>query len=352
MKKNFTRIITLVLAICAITAMAIPSSAASTGGWYVSNGNKATNVVEEVVKTYEFAMNNLDGVVGALSDPHDAWESFIANKESNNWFKDVNKETKRSFDLPINLIESATVWTKGGSVYNTTVWYDCYVYVNDNFGHPTYLCNLDNPYVWSSDDNPHGGIKLTRSDTMYTGTYSDEMKTMIKTWWDTMDELVAYMASNNINTSDWDARHTAEDAFIAYKQNGGTATPSAPAMPSTPTGTSVTVNGSSVTWTDATPFIDANSRTMVPLRAVADAMGLTVNWDAANREASFTGSGKTIYFPIDSTTARTSDGKTVQMDTAAIITDGRTYAPIRYLAEFFDYSVGWNGNTRTVTIAS
>ena len=112
----------------------------------------------------------------------------------------------------------------------------------------------------------------------------------------------------------------------------------------------VTVKGEHVTWTDAAPFIDANSRTMVPLRAVGETLGLTVEWDSAAREASFTDGTKTIYFPIDSKTARTSDGSTVEMDTAAVIVDSRTYAPIRYLAQFFGFTVDWDGAARTVII--
>ncbi len=112
----------------------------------------------------------------------------------------------------------------------------------------------------------------------------------------------------------------------------------------------VTVKGSPVAWTDAVPFIDANSRTMVPLRAVGEALGLTVSWDPQAREASFTDGAKTIFFPIDSKTARTSDGGTVEMDTAAVIVDSRTYAPVRFLAEYFGYTVGWNSAARTVTI--
>ena len=113
---------------------------------------------------------------------------------------------------------------------------------------------------------------------------------------------------------------------------------------------SVTVNGKAVTWTDAAPFIDKNNRTMVPLRAVADAMGLTVDWDGEAREAVFSNGSKTIYFPIGSTTARTGDGKNIQMDTAAVIVKDRTFAPIRYLAEYFGYTVGWNDATKTVSI--
>ncbi len=113
---------------------------------------------------------------------------------------------------------------------------------------------------------------------------------------------------------------------------------------------SVTVNGSAVQWTDAKPFIDANNRTMVPLRAVGDALGLTVKWDGEKREASFSGSGKTIFFPIDSANARTGDGQEIKMDTAAVIVSDRTYAPVRYLAEYFGRSVGWDGATHTVVI--
>ena len=113
---------------------------------------------------------------------------------------------------------------------------------------------------------------------------------------------------------------------------------------------SVTVGGKAVAFTDAIPFIDENSRTLVPLRAVGDAMGLTVGWDGSAREANFSDGTKTIYFPIGSNEARTSGGGTVRMDTAAVIRGDRTFAPIRALAEFFGYTVDWNGTSRTVII--
>ncbi len=112
----------------------------------------------------------------------------------------------------------------------------------------------------------------------------------------------------------------------------------------------VQVNGSLILWTDSEPYIDTNSRTMCPFRAVGEALGLTAGWDGAAREASFTDGNKTIYFPIGNNTARTSDGGTVQIDTSAVIVNGRTYAPIRYLAEFFGYTVDWDGVSRTVII--
>ena len=112
----------------------------------------------------------------------------------------------------------------------------------------------------------------------------------------------------------------------------------------------VTVDGRPVRWTDAAPFIDANSRTMVPLRAVADALGLVVGWDGEKREASFSDGEKTVWFPIDSSTARTSSGAPIAMDTAAVIVSDRTYAPVRYLAEFFGHRVDWDAAAKTVLI--
>lgn len=112
----------------------------------------------------------------------------------------------------------------------------------------------------------------------------------------------------------------------------------------------VAVNGNAVAWTDAAPFIDPNNRTMVPLRAVGDALGLTVDWNNSTREAIFTNGTKTIYFPIDKTAARTGEGQNIQMDTAAVIVNGRTFAPVRYLAEFFGFHVDWDSSTGTVLI--
>jgi hypothetical protein len=89
---------------------------------------------------------------------------------------------------------------------------------------------------------------------------------------------------------------------------------------------------------------------MTPFRVVGDALGLTIAWDSAAREASFSDGTRTIYFPIGSTAARTSEGTTVEMDTSAVIVNGRTYAPVRYLAQYFGYSVGWDAKTRTVVI--
>ncbi len=107
--------------------------------------------------------------------------------------------------------------------------------------------------------------------------------------------------------------------------------------------------GEFIRWPDAKPFINSDGRTLVPLRAVAESLGLRVSWDAEAREASFTDGTRTIAFPIGSSTAKTTEGS-LEMDTAAVIVHDRTYAPIRWLAEYFGYTVSWESATRCVVI--
>ena len=117
----------------------------------------------------------------------------------------------------------------------------------------------------------------------------------------------------------------------------------------------VTVDGTPVAWTDAKPFIDENSRTLVPLRPIAKALGLEVSWNDDTNIASFTDGITTVDFIVDSPEYRAYlNGYNIyaytEMDTKAVIKDSRIFAPARYLAESFRYNVGWEDATKSVTI--
>lgn len=148
--------------------------------------------------------------------------------------------------------------------------------------------------------------------------------------------------------------------------------------------TMVTVDGAVVEFTDAKPFVDENGRTMVPLRPVADAMGIDVEWDRRTRTAVFSDAfdpgiegfgydinGKQVYgrivymslsFKVDEKQVEmfanvekdngemTMIADQFQMDTKPVVKDGRTYAPLRYMVQSFGYDVGWDKETRTVTV--
>lgn len=117
----------------------------------------------------------------------------------------------------------------------------------------------------------------------------------------------------------------------------------------------VTVEGVPVAWTDVKPFINEDDRTLVPLRPIANALGLEVTWNDDTNTASFTDGESTVAFTVGSNQYHAFlNGYDIhaylEMDTTPVIADSRIYAPARYLAESFYYEVGWDQATQTVAI--
>ena len=130
-----------------------------------------------------------------------------------------------------------------------------------------------------------------------------------------------------------------------------TATLAAPALAasSAPAPVSLYLDGRSIISTDdAQPEIK-DGRTMLPIRALAERLGADVGWDAAARQVTLTRAGVTIVMTVDSRTASV-NGKTMEMDVAPYIKDGRTLLPARYVAEFFGQKVDWDGEKRRVDV--
>lgn len=167
------------------------------------------------------------------------------------------------------------------------------------------------------------------------------------------------------------------------------------AAPASAANIRVTVDGWQVAFTDAIPFVDENYRTMIPLRAAADALGCEVTWNqevgtariymdnciskgfgasaAYNDGVSFNwledaditlylrpGSEQVVY----ETTYRLYDEDEGEMiesgggvgmfatDTKPTVKNGRIYLPIRAIAETFGFSVAWDSASSTVIIQS
>ncbi len=100
---------------------------------------------------------------------------------------------------------------------------------------------------------------------------------------------------------------------------------------------------------DAEPVI-VNNRTMVPMRTIFEELGATVKWSAEKRrvEALFL-DGTHIMLHIDKDIAY-KNGTAVEIDSAPYIQNDRTMVPVRFISEASGAGVGWNAETRTVTI--
>ncbi len=95
--------------------------------------------------------------------------------------------------------------------------------------------------------------------------------------------------------------------------------------------------------------ITENGRTLVPIRAIIEAMGGTVGWDEVTQKVTLIYGSDNIILTLNSTNAYF-NGQLSVLDVAPKEVNGRTILPIRYIAESFKFGVGWEDSTQTITI--
>ena len=92
---------------------------------------------------------------------------------------------------------------------------------------------------------------------------------------------------------------------------------------------------------DAAPVI-RNDRTLVPIRFITESLGGKVEWNGITKTVTLTIDGKEIKMTI---------GKTLEKyGVAPVIIDGRTFVPVRFVADELGATVAWDDATKTVTI--
>ena len=101
---------------------------------------------------------------------------------------------------------------------------------------------------------------------------------------------------------------------------------------------------------DTPAYINAENYTELPLRAVSEAFGATVNWDDASRTVTIMMGQRIVSMTIGSKTMYI-NGTPVAMNTAPEITNERTFVPVRDLANALGISkIDWNEASATVTL--
>ena len=115
---------------------------------------------------------------------------------------------------------------------------------------------------------------------------------------------------------------------------------------------SVQLNGAYVHFADTQPE-KVNGRVMVPFRAIAEALGAEVDYNAGAITAKK--NGQTLAFSLGGKQLTATDSvgktvKTVQLDTAPYKKGGRTYVPVRFFAEAFGLTVQWDQDMQTAVL--
>ena len=111
----------------------------------------------------------------------------------------------------------------------------------------------------------------------------------------------------------------------------------------------VTINEQILTM-DVPPIIK-EGRTLVPLRAIFEALGAQVSWDAPTGKITGTKGNTLVVLHVGNKSA-SSNGNQITLDVAPQIINGRTMVPTRFVAESLGAKVEWNAATSTVSVFS
>ena len=122
----------------------------------------------------------------------------------------------------------------------------------------------------------------------------------------------------------------------------------------------VLLNGKELSF-DVPPMV-VDNRTLVPFRAIFEALGYDVVWDQAEPQLIKGTKGGSIELKMEigqttATITNSAEGteepvKTVTLDVPPMVVDNRTLVPLRAVGEMSGYKVDWLGETNTATIDS
>ncbi|MGM9550824.1 MAG: stalk domain-containing protein [Clostridia bacterium] len=112
---------------------------------------------------------------------------------------------------------------------------------------------------------------------------------------------------------------------------------------------SVNVNGIKIK-TDVAPFI-LNDRVLVPLRAIFESIGASIEWNQDTKTVTAVKGDKVIELTIDNLEAKV-NGEIVTLDTPAIIRNNRTMVPVRFVSEALGAEVKWNKYLKIASVVT
>lgn len=100
--------------------------------------------------------------------------------------------------------------------------------------------------------------------------------------------------------------------------------------------------------TDVPPF-EEDGTTLLPLRAVSEALGCKVGWDDPTQTVTVTKGQTTITFVIGSPVMTIGDAA-YPLPHVPVLSHDRTFIPVRALSEALGFTVGWDAQSETVGV--
>lgn len=111
----------------------------------------------------------------------------------------------------------------------------------------------------------------------------------------------------------------------------------------------VVYNNSTIQFNDAKPKV-AKNRTLIPLRAVTETFGYEVVWDNKTGEITIKNGEQTVVLTVGDKKVKGTNTFTMDVAPQVEKSTNRTFVPLRFIAEAFNYQVDWLANERVVLI--
>ncbi len=111
----------------------------------------------------------------------------------------------------------------------------------------------------------------------------------------------------------------------------------------------IEINGLVIEFDQQPVIIDG--RTLVPLRAIFEALGASVDWNGNTKTVTARKNDTEIKLTVGENVFY-KNGEEIALDVPAMIISDRTLVPVRAISEAFDCDVQWDGNTKTVSITA
>jgi len=99
------------------------------------------------------------------------------------------------------------------------------------------------------------------------------------------------------------------------------------------------------------PPVSLDSRTLVPARAILEALGAEISWDAATETVTAVRNGSVLRLQIGNPVPTLDSRALKALDVPAKIIGGRTLVPVRFVSENYSMDVKWEQETQTVVIS-
>lgn len=114
-------------------------------------------------------------------------------------------------------------------------------------------------------------------------------------------------------------------------------------------GIQISVDGRTIQFEEAMPYMDTNNHILIPVRFVSEELGAKVSWDSKARQVTIYNEESTAKLFIGKQEVSV-NGQEAVIDTMPVFKEQRMYVPLRFISEAFGADVRWDQQKQVVVI--